>query len=108
MSRLLLRPPWSWCLAPCAASLLTSSAQAQATWRERWCPTPAHAIARASVTEPLARQANNGMILDQTVWNHYFKEGDAELHQSGQYFLDRLARRSSGCILLVHVQTSRD
>jgi hypothetical protein len=63
-------------------------------------PQPYEPSARTAVLTALANQAANGAVVDQTVWNHFFKEREDErpdiLHPSGVAFLDRLARRAAG------------
>src|SRR5688500_5604173 len=55
---------------------------------QRW-----NAVAREEVREPLAIQASNGLCLEQTIWNHHFREGTAELTPGARATLDRLSRR---------------
>src|SRR5436309_8732806 len=86
----------AWWLAPCSAGLITASAWTQHPLFDRFETGSTYAAARDAVYQPLARQAQNGTILDQTVWNHHFKivkDGKSfrhELHVSGYYCLDRL------------------
>lgn len=65
------------------------------TWPQQYQPH-----ARASVLTALANQAANGAVIDQTVWNHFFREKEDDrpdiLHPSGVAFLDRMARRAAG------------
>ena len=69
---------------------------------------------RTAVADPFAQQARNGLILDQTLWNHHYVEikdggkGGDDLRTSAVYLLDRLARRNNGELLELHVQTARD
>lgn len=72
-------------------------------WPQRYT-----AIAREEVEEPLATQADNGLVLDQTIWNHHFEQGKEVLHPSGQAALNRLARRRPSPVTQVFVQTSQD
>ncbi len=55
---------------------------------------------RAAVIHPLVTQARNGIVLDQTVWNHYFyiyyPERVEQLHPSGAAAIDRVVRRHIG------------
>jgi hypothetical protein len=94
-------------VAPVSAGLLAATAFGQHPLLGD--PTAPYHAARDSVYRPLAMQAANGMVLDHTVWNHYFeKDGSPELSSSGYYFLDRIARRASGAPLVVYLQTGRD
>jgi hypothetical protein len=49
--------------------------------------------AQEEVCEPLGTQVNNGHILDQTLWNHYFETGKARLNAGGRDKLDQLVQR---------------
>jgi hypothetical protein len=70
--------------------------------------------ARQQVYAPLAAQANNGLVLEQTLWNHHFvtvKEGDKTktvLSPAGKARLDYLVRRRPGPVPEVFVQTAHD
>ncbi len=59
--------------------------------------------AKYSVNRDFEMQANNGQVLDQTIWNYQFYEDSEELRASGRAFLDRLANhyplRCSGLFL---------
>lgn len=72
-------------------------------WPQRYT-----AIAREEVNAPLATQANNGMVLDQTVWNYHFRTGTDELTPGGLALLDRLARRRPAPVSEVFMQTAHD
>ncbi|MSQ97388.1 MAG: hypothetical protein EXR98_22935 [Gemmataceae bacterium] len=63
---------------------------------------------RSSVADPFVQQARNGLILDQTLWNHHYVELKDDLRTSAFHLLDRLARRSHGEVLELHLQTARD
>jgi hypothetical protein len=70
--------------------------------------------ARAEVYTPLAAQAQNGLVLEQTVWNYHFntvKEGEKTkvvLSPMGQAHLDYLARRRPCPVPEIFVQTAHD
>lgn len=70
--------------------------------------------ARTQVYAPLATQAANGLVLEQTVWNHHFttvKDGEktkAVLSPTGKAHLDYLVRRRPMPIPEVFVQTAQD
>src|SRR5947208_164662 len=74
---------------------------------QQW-PEVYSARARAEVTAPLAAQAQNGLVLDLTVWNYHFLEGSDKLRKSGQLLLDRLARREGDTVVGLYLQTARD
>jgi hypothetical protein len=74
----------------------------------RHWPEPYAQEARAEVDAALQVQAQNGLVLDQTIWNHYFAAGDYKLRRSGQAVLDRLARRQNEPVLDLYLQTARD
>jgi hypothetical protein len=83
-----------------------------------WPEVPTR-LARNAVLTPFQMQAQNGMMLDQTLWNFHFivvtddkgkvTEAD-ELSPSGMALLDRLARRyvDTGCVFNLYLQTGRD
>jgi hypothetical protein len=71
-------------------------------WPQRWITH-----AREEVMVPLHTQANNGLVLEQTVWSHHFKEATAELTPGGQAYLARLARRRPGPIPEIFLQTAQ-
>src|SRR5438105_1895067 len=52
---------------------------------------------RAAIINTLVTQAKNGIVLDQTVWNHHFYTYDVrkleDLHPSGAAAIDRVVRR---------------
>jgi hypothetical protein len=85
-------------------------------WPQRW-----NAIAREEVREPLAAQVNNGLVLEQTLWNHHFEYMDvvqpngvivrtptARLSSAGKSHLDRLIRRRPLPLPDVFVQTTHE
>lgn len=59
--------------------------------------------ARYSLNHAFELQANNGQVLDQTIWNYHFYEDSEELRPAGRAFLDRMANyyplRCSGLFL---------
>jgi len=64
--------------------------------------------ARQSVQSTLAAQVNNGHVLDQTVWNHYFEAGTDKLTPGGQTHLAYLARRRPQPDTKIYLQTAQD
>jgi len=64
--------------------------------------------ARGEVMTPRVTQATNGLVLEQTVWNHYFETGTADLNKGVQVSLDRMARRRPMPVGDVFVQTAHD
>ncbi len=66
------------------------------------------AMARQEVNEPFAAQANNGHVLDQTVWNYHFEKGTAKLTPMGEMQLAYLARRRPSPDPKVFLQTAQD
>lgn len=59
--------------------------------------------AQYSLTHAFETQANNGQVLNETIWNYHFYEDSEDLRLSGREFLDRLANnyplRCSGLFL---------
>ena len=47
--------------------------------------------AQSSLNRAFELQANNGQVLDQTIWNYHFYEDLEDLRPSGRAFLDRIA-----------------
>jgi hypothetical protein len=94
------------CLAACAAVTGCSKSYndiVDPCWPQRYS-----CMAREEVTTPFGTQANNGLVLDQTVWNYHFAEGKADLNAMGKGHLDRLARRRPGPVPEIYVQTAQD
>ena len=101
---------WKVLLASSYLAWLSVLAQAQCQ-DQHWHPPGFYdfqVAARSAVFGPFIIQANNGQVLDQTLWNHHYLEGTDDLHSSGFYVLDRLARRNNGEMLELHLQTARD
>ncbi len=72
-------------------------------WPQRWnCRT------REEVNYHLDTQANNGLVLEQTVWNTHFREGSDELTPGGMALLDRLVRRRPQPVKELFLQTAHD
>lgn len=94
----------------CAAGLLTTVGCTQ-TYNELvdpcW-PQRYNAIAREEVSEPLAIQADNGLILEQTMWNYHFRQGTDQLTPGGQALLSRLARRRPAPVPQIFLQTAHE
>jgi hypothetical protein len=65
-------------------------------------------VARQETVAPFAAQANNGLILEQTVWNEHFRPGTNQLGNAGLSLLDRLARRRPQPMAELFLQTSHD
>ncbi len=72
-------------------------------WPQRW-----NCRAREEVGYYLDAQANNGLVLEQTVWNHHFREGTDELTPGGMALLDRLVRRRPQPVKELFLQTAHD
>ena len=89
-----------WPLAGCSNSY---SDLVDQCWPQRWT-----SVAREEVREPLGTQADNGLFLEQTLWNHHFVEGTPNLTPGGQAVLNRLARRRPEPIPELYVQTAHD
>ena len=70
---------------------------------ERW-----NCRARGEVADVLQTQANNGLALEQTLYNHYFAEGSDELLPGGKALLVRLARRRPTPEPAIFVQAAND
>jgi hypothetical protein len=71
--------------------------------------------ARGEVNTPLATQAANGLVLEQTVWNYHFdlKKDDkgkvySDLTPGGRAHLAYLARRRPAPITDIYLQTAQD
>lgn len=104
-----IRLAWKCAVGSFSLGLSIGSAGAEEhPWFQGAWPRYTSQAAIDSVRRPLAQQARNGYILDMTLWNFHFQEGKAELHSSGQYFLDRLARRPPGQPVEIFLQTTRD
>lgn len=64
--------------------------------------------AAQSVREHTATQAHNGHVLDQTLWNHHFEPGTANLTAGGIEHLNYLARRRPHPDPMLFLQTAQD
>ena len=64
--------------------------------------------ARQEVITSFAPQVQNGRILDQTMWNHYFETGTDKLNPSGLSKLDQIVRRRPEPDPRVFIATARD
>lgn len=73
-----------------------------------YCPDDFTAAARASLNDGLERQAANGALLDQTLWNSHFYEDSEELRPSGRAFLDRVARNYPYSCAGYYLQSAHD
>lgn len=93
------------CLAACAVAGCSKSYSdiVDPCWPQRYS-----CMAREEVNTPFGVQANNGLVLDQTLWNYHFADGKAELNTMGREHLERLARRRPGPVPEVFVQASHD
>ncbi|VTS08156.1 hypothetical protein [Tuwongella immobilis] len=72
-------------------------------WPERY-----NAQARSSVVSYFGAQAQNGHILDQTIWNYHFEPGTDKLHPGGMEKLDNLIRRRPAPDGRLFLATARD
>ncbi len=64
--------------------------------------------ARQSVNAALTTQAQNGHIVDQTIWNIYFDPGSDRLTPAGMRQLAALGRRRPAPDTVVYLQTAND
>lgn len=65
-------------------------------------------MARESVNQTFGTQANNGHVLDQTIWNYHFEPGSDRLTPGGLDHLAYLARRRPHPDPMVYLQTAQD
>jgi hypothetical protein len=72
-------------------------------WPQRY-----NAMAADSVNAAFSPQVENGHVLDQTVWNHHFEPGKAELTPGGRYHLSYLSKRRPAPDPRVFLQTAYD
>jgi hypothetical protein len=72
-------------------------------WPERYNFT-----ARKSVVDAFAPQVQNGQILDQTAWNHFFVTGTDELSGLGRAKINEWIRRRPQPDPHIFVQTAHD
>ncbi len=72
-------------------------------WPERYSTT-----ARAETLAPFQAMAQNGVYLDQTIWNYHFEQGGEKLTAAGLEKLDYLTRRRPAPDSRVFLQTARD
>ncbi|MCS7161092.1 MAG: hypothetical protein RMJ19_11525 [Gemmatales bacterium] len=73
------------------------------------CRLPRYsALAREHVAAPIVQQTNNGLALEQTLWNSHFRAGTSELTPGGMAHLNRLARRQPEPFPYVFVQAAHD
>ena len=63
---------------------------------------------RSTVRETFATQANNGHVLDQTVWAYLFEPGSDKLTPAGLNHLAYLARRRPAPDPTIYLQTAPD
>ncbi len=64
--------------------------------------------AQGEVCEPIGTQINNGHILDQTMWNHYFDAGKARLNKAGLDKLDQLVQTRPYPDPTIYLATAHD
>lgn len=75
-------------------------------WPQRYA-----CVARHEVNTPLATQADNGAVLEQTVWDYHFgadKDGNVVLTRAGIEKLNSLARRRPTPMPEIFVQTAQN
>ncbi len=65
-------------------------------------------MAQQAVNTGMAPQVQNGHVLDQTIWNYYFKPGTDELTTGGLERLAYLARRRPYPDAVLYLQTAQD
>jgi hypothetical protein len=72
-------------------------------WPERYSQQ-----AREAALNPHDIQVANAQVIDQTIWNHHFEVGTANLNANGRQRLDYLARRLPVPDARLYLQTARD
>jgi hypothetical protein len=72
-------------------------------WPERYT-----ALARREVNLAFTPQVQNGHVLDQTIWNHYFEPGTDRLNPLGQSQLQYISRRRPVPDTTVYLATAND
>lgn len=75
---------------------------------DRCYPERYAALARREVNLAFTPQVQNGHVLDQTVWNHYFDAGTDRLNPLGQSQLQYIARRRPTPDTTVYLATAND
>lgn len=63
---------------------------------------------RTTIRETFAAQANNGHVLDQTVWSYHFEPGTDKLTAAGKAHLAVLARRRPAVDPTIYLQMADD
>ncbi|MER3416422.1 MAG: hypothetical protein C4297_09460 [Gemmataceae bacterium] len=96
-------PLLGWLFVSAAGCTYSYSTLVDPCWPQRYVAEARH---KASV--PFRGQADNGLYLEQTVWNHHFRPGTSELTPAGRELLERLARRRPQPIERVFVQAAHD
>jgi hypothetical protein len=99
-----------------AKSLLSAAALAAGAagcncyrnWVDVSYPERYECQARESVTAALTTQAQNGHVLDQTIWNVDFDPGTARLTVAGMKHLTSLGRRRPTPDTVIYLQTAND
>lgn len=71
-------------------------------------PQRYEAQSREAVGAAITPQAQNGHVLDQTVWNYHFESGADHLTPAGMEHLAYLARRRPQADTVVYIQTAQD
>jgi uncharacterized membrane protein YgcG len=66
------------------------------------------AVARQETIACFVPQVQNGRVLDQTMWNHYFEAGTDKLNPAGFAKLDQMVRRRPEPDSRVFIATARD
>jgi hypothetical protein len=75
---------------------------------DRCYPERYTALARREVNLSMTPQVQNGHVLDQTIWNHYFEPGTDQLNPLGQSHLAYISRRRPTPDTTVYLATAND
>jgi hypothetical protein len=70
-------------------------------------PERYNAMARTETNQAFGTQAQNGHVLDQTIWNYHFEPGSAKLTPGGLSHLVYLVRRRPCPDTTIYVQTAQ-
>src|SRR5262245_44068833 len=75
---------------------------------DRCYPQRYNNLAQREVNMAFTPQVQNGHVLDQTVWNHYFEVGTDRLTPGGQDALSTIARRRPQPDTTIYLATATD
>ncbi len=71
-------------------------------------PVRYETMSRHELIEDMAPQVNNGVVLDQTIWNYQFEPGTDHLTPGGLEKLSNLARRRPAPDCTIYLATAED